>query len=40
VQLAQASEERKIKELEAEINGLSLLPDTVEIVEEEEVHIE
>jgi DNA polymerase elongation subunit (family B) len=40
VQLAQASEEQKVKELEAEINGLSLLPDTVEVVEEEEVHIE
>lgn len=40
VQLAQASEEQKVKLLEAEINGLSLLPDTVEVVEEEEVHID
>lgn len=40
VQLEQASEEQKVKQLEAEINGLSLLPDTVEVVEEEEVHIE
>lgn len=40
VQLAQASEEQKVKQLEDEINGLSILPDTVEVVEEEVVHVE
>lgn len=40
VQLAQASEEQKVKQLEAEINGLSLLPETVEVLQEEDVHLD
>lgn len=40
VQLLQATEEQKVKTLEAEINGLSLLPETIEVVAEEELHIE
>ena len=40
VQLAQASEEQKVKQLEAEINGLSLLPETIEVLQEEEVHLD
>ncbi len=39
-QLAQASEEQKVKQLEAEIDGLSLLPETVEVLQEEEVHLD
>lgn len=40
VQLAQSQEEEKVKLLEAEINGLSILPDTIEVVQEEAVQIE
>jgi hypothetical protein len=40
VQLAQADEEHKIKELEAEINGLSILPENIEIINEEQVIVE
>lgn len=40
VQLAQQQEEQKVQQLEAEINGLSLLPDTIEIIQEDEVHVE
>lgn len=35
VQLAQAEEEENIKKLEAEINGLLILPDNIEIIKEE-----
>lgn len=40
VQLEQAEEELKIKQLEAEINGLKILPETLEVVQEEEVKID
>jgi len=40
VQLAQAQEEQKIKQLEAEIQGLSIIPDNIEVLKEEEVLIE
>lgn len=40
VQLVQAQEEQKIKQLEAELNGLSIIPDNIEILKEEEVFIE
>lgn len=35
VQLAQAAEEEQIKTLEAEISGLSIIPDNIEVVHEE-----
>jgi hypothetical protein len=37
VQLAQAQEEQSIQQLEAEINGLLILPHNIEIIKEEEV---
>lgn len=40
VQLAQAQEEENIKRLEAEINGRVILPDNIEIIQEEEVIVE
>ena len=40
VQLAQAQEEQKVQQLEAEINGLSIEPDNVEVIQEEEVQVE
>ena len=40
VQLAQAIEEHNVKQLEAEIQGLRILPETIEVVEEDTVHIE
>lgn len=40
VQLAQAQEEQRIKMLEAEINGLSVTPNNIEILHEEEVLVE
>lgn len=40
VQLAQSQEEQTIKLLEAAINGLSILPDNIEVIQEEELQIE
>jgi len=40
VQVAQAKEEAKVKELEASINGISLLGGNIEVIEEEHVSIE
>ncbi len=40
VQLAQAEEEENIKKLEAEINGLLIVPDNIEIIKEEEVLVD
>lgn len=40
VQLAQAEEEQKVQQLEAEINGLSIVPGNVEIINEEEVKVD
>ncbi len=40
VQLVQAQEEQKTKQLEAEIQGLSIIPDNIEVLKEEEVLIE
>ena len=39
VQLAQAAEEENIKKLEAEIGGLSVAPENVEVVYEESITI-
>lgn len=40
VQLAQSQEEQSIQQLEAEINGLLIVPDNIEIIKEEEVVVE
>lgn len=40
VQLAQAQEEQKVQQLEAEINGLSIIPDNIEIIQENEVKVD
>lgn len=40
VQLAQAQEEQKVKQLEAEMNGLSILPENIEVIQEEELQVE
>lgn len=40
VQLAQAEEEQKVQQLEAEINGLSIVPENVEIINEEKVKVD
>lgn len=37
VQLKQAVEEERVRQLEAEINGLQLAPDMVEVIEEREI---
>lgn len=39
VQLAQAAEEEKVKKLEAELEGLSVAPENVEVVYEESIPI-
>jgi hypothetical protein len=40
VQLAQALEEQNIQQLEAEINGLSITPDNIEVIQEDEVKVD
>jgi hypothetical protein len=40
VQLAQAQEEQNIQQLEAEINGLSIIPDNIEVIKEDEVQVD
>ena len=40
VQLAQAQEEEKVKQLEAEISGLSIIPNNIEIIQEDEVQVD
>jgi hypothetical protein len=40
VQLAQAQEEQSIQQLEAELNGLIIVPDNIEIIKEEEVIVD
>jgi hypothetical protein len=40
VQLAQAQEEQNIQQLEAEINGLSIIPDNIEVIQEDEVQVD
>lgn len=40
VQLAQAQEEQRVQQLEAEINGLSVIPDNIEIIQENEVQVD
>jgi hypothetical protein len=40
VQLAQFQEEQHIQQLEAEINGLSIIPDNIEIIHVDEVQVD